>query len=220
MVREWGYSFRKPRPYHYKSDEQAKVDFQCSFPDRIKKMEEKYQRDVRVFCMDEHRMGLQPILKHEWLLPEEVDQPVSIDYKWLWVYGFVEPVTGRSHLYLMPYLNRSHFQSTIDEFVNEAKISKEKPVLVVLDNASCHRSKKVVLPEGLEFCFLPPYSLELQPIERLWPEINGSVANQLFTDFDDFIDVVEDKCRWLMKEGKEKVRSLTNFYWWKNALLF
>ena len=37
-------------------------------------MTEKYQRDVRVFCMDEHRMGLQPILKQEWLLPEEVDQ--------------------------------------------------------------------------------------------------------------------------------------------------
>ena len=220
MVREWGYSFRKPRPYHYKSDEQTKVDFQCSFPERIKEMEEKYQRDVRVFCMDEHRMDLQPILKHEWLLPEEVDQAVCIDYKWLWVYGFVEPITGNSHLYLMSYLNRSHFQSTIDEFVKEAKISKDNPVLVVLDNASCHRSKKVVLPEGLEFLYLPPYSPELQPIERLWPEINRSVANQLFTDFDDFIDIVEDKCRWLMKKGKEKVRSLTNFYWWKNAILF
>ena len=58
MVREWGYSFRKPRPYHYKSDEQAKVDFQRFFPERIKEIEEKYQRDVRIFCMDEHRMGL------------------------------------------------------------------------------------------------------------------------------------------------------------------
>ena len=95
MVCEWGYSFRKPRPYHYKSDEQAKVDFQCSFPERIKEIEGKYQRDVRIFCMDKHRMGLQPILKHEWLLPEEVDQAVCIDYKWLWVYGFVEPITGK-----------------------------------------------------------------------------------------------------------------------------
>lgn len=92
--------------------------------------------------------------------------------------------------------------------------------MLVLDNASCHRSKKIVLPEGLEFLYLPLYSRELQPIERLWPEINRSVANQLFTDFDDFMDVVEDKCRWLMKEGKEKVRTLTNFYWWKNAILF
>ena len=75
-------------------------------------------------------------------MPEEVDQAVCIDYKWLWVYGFVEPITGKSHLYLMPYLNRSHFQSTIDEFVKEAMISKESPVLLVLDNTSCHRSKK------------------------------------------------------------------------------
>ena len=65
----------------------------------------------------------------------------------------------------MPYLNRSHFQSTIDEFVKEARILKENPVLVVLDNPSCRRSKKIALPEGLEFLYLPPYRTELQLIE-------------------------------------------------------
>ncbi len=31
-----------------------------------------------------------------------------------------------------------------------------------------HRSKKVIIPEGMEIEFLPPYSPELQPAERLW----------------------------------------------------
>ena len=82
------------------------------------------KQDVRVFFMDEHRMGLQPIFKHKWLFPEEADQPVYFDCKWLWVYGFFSVNYGKSHLYLMPYLNRSHFQSTIDEFAKKRKISK------------------------------------------------------------------------------------------------
>ena len=55
-------------------------------------------------------------------------------------------------------------------------------------------------------------------LERKRAQFNSMI--KLRTDFDDLMDIVEDKCRWLMKEGKEKVRSLTNFYWWKNAILF
>jgi transposase len=41
-------------------------------------------------------------------------------------------------------------------------------VVLVLDNAGWHSSDKLVAPEGLMLAFLPPYSPELQPAERLW----------------------------------------------------
>ena len=44
----------------------------------------------------------------------------------------------------------------------------KKKVLLVEDNAGWHRSKKVKDIEGLTVDFLPPYSPELQPAERLW----------------------------------------------------
>lgn len=49
-----------------------------------------------------------------------------------------------------------------------------KPVVVILDNASIHKAKEVapllrVLKEkGLTLYFLPPYSPELNRIEKLW----------------------------------------------------
>ncbi|MGK7914886.1 MAG: transposase [Prochloraceae cyanobacterium] len=40
-------------------------------------------------------------------------------------------------------------------------------MLLVEDNAGWHRSKKVEIPLGITIEFLPPYSPELQPAERL-----------------------------------------------------
>jgi transposase len=52
-----------------------------------------------------------------------------------------------------------------------------KPLVVILDNASIHTAKKLkpywdLLEEkGLQFYFLPPYSPELNRIEILWRKI-------------------------------------------------
>ncbi len=49
-----------------------------------------------------------------------------------------------------------------------------KPLVVILDNASVHKAKniqpllKVLQRQGLKLYFLPPYSPELNRIEKLW----------------------------------------------------
>lgn len=49
-----------------------------------------------------------------------------------------------------------------------------KPITVILDNASIHKSKEIqplvelLKGQGLTLYFLPPYSPELNRIERLW----------------------------------------------------
>ena len=49
-----------------------------------------------------------------------------------------------------------------------------KPLVVILDNASVHKAKeiepllKVLTGKGLKLYFLPPYSPELNRIEKLW----------------------------------------------------
>ena len=43
-----------------------------------------------------------------------------------------------------------------------------------------HRSKKVKDIEGLTVEFLPPYSPELQPAERLWKLVDEPIVNQSF----------------------------------------
>jgi transposase len=49
-----------------------------------------------------------------------------------------------------------------------------KPLVVILDNASVHKAKatepmlKLLRQKGLRLYFLPPYSPELNRIEKLW----------------------------------------------------
>jgi transposase len=54
---------------------------------------------------------------------------------------------------------------------------RDRPCVVVLDNYSVHHSQatKDALPElteaGVSFCYLPPYSPELNPIEPIWRQV-------------------------------------------------
>jgi transposase len=56
----------------------------------------------------------------------------------------------------------------LETFAIEAGANQDKIILLVQDRAGWHRSQKVNLPLGMETEFLPPYSPELQPAERLW----------------------------------------------------
>lgn len=52
-----------------------------------------------------------------------------------------------------------------------------RPCVVVLDNYSVHHSRAVkaaapgLAARGIAFCFLPPYSPELNPIEAVWRHV-------------------------------------------------
>ncbi len=52
--------------------------------------------------------------------------------------------------------------------------------MLVEDNAGWHSSKKVEVPAGITIEFLPPYSPELQPAERLWHLVDEPLVNQNF----------------------------------------
>ena len=59
-------------------------------------------------------------------------------------------------------------------FVGELVKSVTKPLVIVIDNASIHRARaiqpalKLLEKKGITFKLLPPYSPELNRIEKLW----------------------------------------------------
>lgn len=63
------------------------------------------------------------------------------------------------------------------EFLNEISSKYTTPITFILDNASVHRSKKVsehmieLEKKGIKLYFLPPYSPELNRIEKLWQQM-------------------------------------------------
>ncbi len=90
-----------------------------------------------------------------------------------YVYGAGEPTTGESFVLALPPLNATHFQIFLNAF---AAPYQDTVHIVLLDNGSCHKAKSLVLPDHVGCVFLPPYSPELNPLERLWREIKDHLA--------------------------------------------
>lgn len=102
---------------------------------------------------------------------------------------------------------------TLEHFAKEAGASPTKQIILVLDGAGWHTANDLVLPTGIHLCFLPPYSPELQPAERLWPYINEALANRTFSSIHELVNKVDQRCR-EMDRDREHIARLTNYHWW------
>jgi len=164
--------------------------------------------------MDEHRLGLKPVLRRVWA--RRGQRPVvrvHHRYEWLYVYCFVRPATGESCWLLLPRLNAAVFTLALAHFARQVGAGQTKRVLLVLDRAGAHTSQAVEVPDGIELEWLPAYSPELQPAERLWPLTDEGVANQLFADLPELEARLVERCRTLADQP-QVLHSHTHFHWW------
>ncbi|KAB8332766.1 IS630 family transposase, partial [Scytonema tolypothrichoides VB-61278] len=52
--------------------------------------------------------------------------------------------------------------------------------VIQLDNGGLHQSLDLVIPENIVLLFQPPYSPQVNPIERLWKELKKRLKWKLF----------------------------------------
>ena len=65
----------------------------------------------------------------------------------------------------------------------------DKQIMLIWDQAGWHKSKSLKVPENISLKSLPPYSPELNPVEKLWQWLKKHVCrNCLFTFMDDLMD--------------------------------
>jgi transposase len=132
-------------------------------------------------------------------------------YRWFYVGTFVEPETGESLSLLVDGVDTEVMGWVLREL--RAWLGEGEEAWVVLDRAGWHVSGRVEVPEGVRLVFLPPYSPELQPVERVWPLVNEAVANRYFHDLEEMMEVVAERCR-VLAQDPETLRRHTLFHWW------
>jgi transposase len=81
-------------------------------------------------------------------------------------------------------------------FVEHQLVPQLKPGdCVVMDNLSAHRDKRaidMIIAAGASTLFLPPYSPEFNPIEKLWSKLKEFVRRRATDTRDLFDDAVAD----------------------------
>ena len=168
---------------------------------------------VKVFAQDETRLGLQPIRRRR--ITARGVQPVATGWQRFEnfsLFGAVEPLTGDSFFLARPLLNSAMFQRWLDNFAQTFAASFN---ILVLDNGAFHTAKALRWPPNVAAVPCPPYSPELNPIERLWRDLKDQLADTLAQTLDDLSDSV---CRLLQNYSQAALKSLTGFAYFVQAV--
>ncbi|TVQ86447.1 MAG: IS630 family transposase [Deltaproteobacteria bacterium] len=169
--------------------------------------------------MDEARVGLIPTYRAVWApRGERPTAPSRRRYQWRYDWAFVHPLSGETVHYIWTGVDTATMSATLAAFAEEVGAGPHRRIVLVLDGAGWHTSKKVVVPEGIHRVFLPPYSPELQPAERLFPLINEALANKTFDSIEHLERVLADRLAAL--DGDPLlVSDHTRFHWWPNDII-
>lgn len=85
--------------------------------------------------------------------------------------------------------------------------------IVLMDKAGWHTSGDLVVPQNLSLVFLPPYSPELNPIERLWLHLRDNrLSHCLFQTIGEIVDTCCDAWNWLLGQTG-RIQSLCSYPW-------
>jgi transposase len=131
-----------------------------------------------------------------WIPPEDADPVVlhAPTRKSISVFGAVCVSDGRFVSRLEKKFNACSFQNFLAQLVRHRR--KGRKMIVVVDNARWHHANQLKpwlnkYRDVLRLDFLPPYSPDLNPIERVWKLTRRLCThNRYFSELDELLRVV------------------------------
>lgn len=162
---------------------------------------------MRCFFEDEARLGLHESVTRRRITARGVKpiQSMLPRYEYFWLYGAVDPSTGDSLFFELPALDTPCFQAFLREF---SLAFPDTLNVLVLDGAPPHIAHALVVPENVLLFRLPPYSPELNPVERVWLDLRTRLDTDLPANLKALAD---DAARVLRTYTHDALRSLTHF---------
>ena len=168
-------------------------------------------RPVRLMFQDEARFGRIVRPRRCWA-PAPLRPVINNGYErqFIYVYGAVSPLEGQLDWRLCREMNTVR----MGEFLTQ--VSQAHPtdlIVMVLDGASSHKAKDLVIPENIRLLALPPYAPELNPQEHVWDELREKeFPNRVFNHLDAVIQQLEVGLPRLAAHT-DGLRSLTAWPW-------
>jgi len=168
------------------------------FAQKIRKQHPDKQ--VEVWCQDEARFGQKGCLSRVWApRGSRPTVPLQNEYEWVYLYGAVNPETGESCALVLPWANTEMMQLHLNAL--SAQVGSHRHVVLVLDNAGWHTAKSLKIPENITLLPLPPYTPELNPVERLWHWLKDhEFSNRVYENDEALLEAVSVMWNTLTKE--------------------
>jgi hypothetical protein len=146
---------------------------------------------VEVWFQDEARIGQKNSLTRMWgQTGSRLVAPKDLGFASAYVFGAVCPSEGKAAALIMPICNTLAMNHHLSEI--SSQVSANAHAVVILDGAGWHRSRGLVVPGNITLLELPPYSPELNPVERVWHYLRSHwLANSVFRSLADIMGACE-----------------------------
>ncbi len=208
-LHEQGYARRIPRPVPEPPDRDKWIEQRKAFIPRITEL--LNDAAVDVFFGDEAGFEGDPRPRQRWV--KRGSRPTQGYYGGHVrqnMVGAVNPATGQLVSLIVPNCDTEVFQAFLDTMARETVPEIGRRVCLVLDNASWHKTKRLAW-HHIEPVYLPPYSPDFNPIERIWQYLKGhGMAGYLSKKGPELCEKLFQEVKLLLNET-EIIRSVTKF---------
>jgi len=156
-----GFALKVPQPWSDRQDEALRALF-------LQKLEQLYNdKKIDIWFADESGFEGDPRPRRRWdRKGNKTRVTKNGDHIRMNVIGMVCPRTGEFFAIETSHSDSDTFQAFLDEASKFIDFQRTGNILI-LDNASWHK-RKTTNWHGWEPMYLPPYSPDLNPIERIW----------------------------------------------------
>jgi DDE superfamily endonuclease len=160
---------------------------------------------------DEARFGRMVRIRRCWAqLPDRPTVCNGYEREFLYVYGAVSPMQGELDWMITRQMNTQRMSEFLVQ-VSAAHLNDY--IIMVVDGASSHVAKDLVVPENMRLLRLPPYAPELNPQEHVWDELREKeFPNRVYADLGSVRQQLEAGLPRLAS-SHETLRSLTAWPW-------
>ncbi len=169
------------------------------------------ERPIRLMFQDEARFGRMARIRRCWA-PAPLRPVVCNGYEreFTYVYGSVSPMHGELDWSLSDKMNTAQMAAFLSQ-VSQAH--PQEFLVMVVDGASSHRAKELIVPENVRLISLPGYSPELNPQEHIWDEVREKTFPNLVLDrMAEVVERLKNGMTTLAADA-ERVHSITAWHW-------
>jgi transposase len=158
--------------------------------------------------VDEMRVGLRGQVRRVWAeRGVKIVQPLQFVYEFAYLLLGVDGQTGKLKWTWVEHMRQADLAPALQDWPLNG---------IIWDNAPAHHGKQVTtLP--IQFIFLPPYSPELNPPERIFEELRRVIEGRNYPSLRAKMIAVETELRKLAADPA-RVKSLANWTWIQTAL--
>ncbi len=132
---------------------------------------------------------------------------VVLTYGCEWLFVAVNPATGCKVVMHSKKANTEAFNRHLQKISERYRGRK---VVLFVDGAGWHRSKKLKTPENVKIVIIPPYCPELNPVENFWKTVKRRLKNRTFRTMEELWAVIKPLIRF---RCTELVKSVCGYDW-------